>query len=67
MARVLPPQGPGRQLRTAASKGKAFDVTTGRHVSWGRKVDDVSWYDFCVSYVDMKWKSAAAHHRSNIA
>jgi integrase len=55
------------QLRTAASKGEAFDLTTGRPVSWGQKVDDVSWYDFCVAYVDMKWKSAAAHHRSNIA
>jgi integrase len=54
------------QLRTAASKGKAFDIASGRPVSWGRKVDEVSWYDFCVSYVDMKWKRAAAHQRSNI-
>jgi integrase len=55
------------QLRAAASKGEAFDLTTGRPVSWGRKADDMSWYDFCVAYVDMKWKRAAAHHRSNIA
>jgi integrase len=55
------------QLRAAASKGEAFDMTTGRPVSWGRKTDDMSWYDFCIAYVDMKWKRAAAHHRSNIA
>jgi integrase len=55
------------ELRTAARKGEAFDTTTGRPVSWGRVGNDMSWYDFCVSYVDMKWKSSAAHQRANIA
>jgi integrase len=55
------------QLRAAASKGEAFEVTTGRPVSWGRKAGAMTWYDFCVAYVDMKWKRSAAHHRSNIA
>ena len=27
----------------------------------------MSWYDFCVSYVDMKWKSSAGKRRANIA
>lgn len=27
----------------------------------------MSWYEFCVSYVDMKWKGSSAHHRENIA
>lgn len=27
----------------------------------------MSWYDFCVAYVDMKWKSASGKHRANIA
>jgi integrase len=33
----------------------------------GRVGDSLSWYDFCVSYVDMKWKDSSAHHRANIA
>jgi integrase len=55
------------ELLSAARRGEAFDLTTGRPVSWGRVGDDTSWYDFCVSYVDMKWKRASAHHRANIA
>lgn len=55
------------ELLAAARRGEAFDLTTGRPVSWGRIGDDISWYDFCVSYVDMKWKRASAHHRANIA
>ena len=27
----------------------------------------MSWYDFCVSYVDMKWKHSAAKRRASIA
>jgi integrase len=54
------------ELRAAARKGEAFDITTGRPVSWARAAS-MSWYDFCVSYVDMKWKRSAAHRRSNIA
>lgn len=55
------------ELRSAARRGEAFDISTGRPVSWGRAGNDVPWYDFCVSYVDMKWKGASAHHRANIA
>ena len=55
------------ELRSAARKGEAFDITTGRPVSWGREDNDMSWYEFCVSYVDMKWKVSSAHHRENIA
>ncbi len=55
------------ELRTAASKGEAFDVGTGRPVSSGRKADSQSWYEFCVSYVDMKWRNSSAHRRENIA
>lgn len=54
-------------LRTAASKGEAFDTTTGRPVSWGRPTGDKPWYEFCVEYVDMKWKHASPKHRHNIA
>ena len=55
------------ELHAAARKGEAFDTTTGRPVSWGRATNNMSWYDFCVSYVDMKWKHSAAHRRANIA
>jgi hypothetical protein len=56
------------ELRSAAARGEAFDVSTGRPVSWAAKADGtVTWFDFCVSYVDMKWKASSAHHRANIA
>jgi hypothetical protein len=55
------------ELRSAASRGEAFDLTTGRPVSWGRQDNDMSWYDFCVSYVDMKWKRSAGKRRATIA
>jgi integrase len=54
-------------LRSAASRGAAFDASTGRPLSWARADVTVSWYDFCVAYVDMKWRSSSAHHRANIA
>jgi integrase len=55
------------ELRSAARRGEAFDTTTGRPISWGREDNDMSWYDFCVAYVDMKWKHSAAKRRASIA
>jgi integrase len=55
------------ELRSAARRGEAFDVATGEPVSWGRASDNLSWYDFCVSYVHMKWVDSSAHHCANIA
>ncbi|MFB9830740.1 tyrosine-type recombinase/integrase [Actinoallomurus acaciae] len=55
------------ELRSAARKGEAFDVTTGRPVSWGRARTDMTWYDFCLAYVDMKWKGSSGKHRANTA
>ena len=49
------------------AKVKRSTSPPGRPVSWGRAGNDMSWYDFCVSYVDMKWKDSSAHHRENIA
>jgi hypothetical protein len=54
-------------LMTAARSGEAFRLDTGRPVSWGRQEDTISWYDFCVAYVDMKWKHSAAKRRATIA
>lgn len=55
------------EIRTAARKGEAFDITTGRPVSWGRAKKDMPWYDFCVAFVDMKWKGTSGKHRANTA
>ena len=54
-------------LLSAAKTGEAFRLDTGRPVSWGRQESSMSWYDFCVAYVDMKWKHAAAKRRATIA
>jgi len=54
-------------LLIAARRGEAFDLTTGRPVSWAREDNDMIWYDFCVSYVDMKWKHSAGKRRATIA
>lgn len=55
------------ELRSAARRGEAFDISTGRPVSWAREDNDLTWYDFCVSYVDMKWKHSAGKRRATIA
>jgi integrase len=55
------------ELRTAARKGEAFDLRTGRPVGWGRAKQDMSWYAFCLAYIDMKWKGISAKHRANTA
>jgi hypothetical protein len=54
-------------LVTAARNGEAFPIDTGRPVSWGRQDNSMSWYDFCVLYVDIKWKHSAAKRRATIA
>lgn len=54
-------------LLTAARKGEAFSITTGRPVTWQRSAREMSWYEFACAYVDMKWKSASAKYRRDIA
>jgi hypothetical protein len=54
-------------LLTAARKGDAFNVNTGRPVAWERGKADTSWYEFACQYVDMKWKQASAKYRKDIA
>jgi hypothetical protein len=50
-------------LLTAARKGEAFNLATGRPTAWERAKADISWYEFACSYVDMKWKQASAKYR----
>ena len=45
-------------LLTAARKGEAFSVDTGRPTSWERGKADTTWYEFA----DMKWKQASAKY-----
>jgi integrase len=54
-------------LLTAARRGEAFSLTTGRPTAWEREKAATSWYEFACTYVDMKWKQASAKYRKDIA
>jgi site-specific recombinase XerD len=54
-------------LLTAARKGEAFRLATGRPTSWERTKAETTWYAFACRYVDMKWKLASAKYRKDIA
>ncbi|MBO0822450.1 MAG: site-specific integrase [Actinobacteria bacterium] len=54
-------------LLTAARKGEAFSLATGRPTAWERTRAETSWYEFACRYVDMKWKLASAKYRKDIA
>ncbi len=54
-------------LMTAARKGEAFSLSTGRPTAWERATAGVSWYEFACAYADMKWKQASAKYRRDIA
>ena len=54
-------------LLTAARKGEAFSTATGQPVTWQRAAAETSWYDFACAFADMKWKSASAKYRRDIA
>jgi hypothetical protein len=54
-------------LLTAARKGEAFSLATGRPTAWERRKAETTWYEFACGYVDMKWKQASAKYRKDIA
>jgi len=54
-------------LLTAARKGEAFSLVTGRPVAWERARPETSWYEFACAYTDLKWKQASAKYRKDIA
>ena len=54
-------------LLTAARKGEAFSLATGRPTAWEREKAETTWYEFACTYVDMKWKQASAKYRKDIA
>lgn len=51
------------ELLTAARKGEAFDIETGRPISMRRETAVMSWYDLACSFADMKWPHVAATTR----
>jgi integrase len=50
-------------LVTAARRGEAFDIDSGRPLSMVRTANDMSWYEFACRYVDLKWPRVAATTR----
>jgi hypothetical protein len=54
-------------LLTAARKGQAFSLATGRPRAWERNEAETTWYEFACRYVDMKWKQVSAKYRKDIA
>lgn len=55
------------ELMSAARRGEAFDMETGRPVSAGRSAEAVNWLDFACEYIDMKWPAAAATYRRGLS
>jgi integrase len=54
-------------LLTAARKGEAFNLVTGRPVSWKRHESSLTWYALTLDYAAAKWPYAAPNHRKSIA
>ncbi|MFF2928067.1 tyrosine-type recombinase/integrase, partial [Streptomyces celluloflavus] len=54
-------------LLVAANNGEPFDQNTGRPVSHGASAAGVTWYDFALQYVDMKWSRISANNRVSTA
>lgn len=62
------------ELLTAAKKGEAFSLTTGRPVAWRRDQPEepegpppVSWHSLTLDYARAKWKFAKPNQRKSIA
>jgi integrase len=54
-------------LLTAARRGEAFSLSTGRPASWARDECTVTWYSLALDYAAAKWPYAAPNHRKSIA
>lgn len=54
-------------LISAARNGEAFDIKTGRPVSWLREENAISWYAFSLDYAAAKWPFVSPNHRRGIA
>jgi integrase len=54
------------QLVTASRGGEAFEVASGLPVSLLSKQNQISWFDFAMSYVKMKWPDCAPGSRRSL-
>jgi integrase len=54
-------------LLTAARRGEAFSLSTGRPVSWKRDESSPTWYALTLDYAAAKWPYVAPNHRKSIA
>ena len=57
-------------LVTAARKGEAFSLATGRPVTWQRDASEkarTSWYAFALDYAAVKWPYVSPNQRRSIA
>lgn len=54
-------------LLTAARRGEAFSLSTGRPLSWRREESTLSWYAFTLDYSAAKWPYVSPNHRRGIA
>jgi integrase len=54
------------ELRQAAKRGEAFDISEGLPLSMRQAKHATSWFAFVLAYVDMKWPRAAAKTRDSM-
>ena len=55
------------ELRAAAGKGEAFDVEIGLPMSEVTRLNERSWYEHAVGYVDRRWALLPGNSRQSIA
>ena len=54
------------ELRQAAKRGQAFDISEGLPMSMRRAKHARSWFAFVLAYIDMKWLRAVATTRNSM-
>ncbi len=55
------------ELRASANRGEAFDLETGLPVSMLPSRADATWWEFTLTYVDLKWPALAPSSRRSMA
>lgn len=55
------------ELRAATNRGEAFDLETGLPVSMLPDKADTTWWQFALTYVDLKWPTLAPSSRRSTA
>ncbi|MFJ6578048.1 tyrosine-type recombinase/integrase [Streptomyces sp. NPDC091368] len=54
-------------LLVAANNGEPFDLDTGRPASHAAPSTEITWYEFALQYVGMKWSRISANNRISTA